>query len=405
VTKIFPKSAFDVDFIGSWLLILFGFSLPLSVSVNNIFAALLILLWIYRREYGRTWEIIKNSKVVIAVLLFFVLHIIGMLWTEDISWGLHLIKKEAKFLLLPIMMSFVKKEHIRYYISAFLLAMTLSELLSYLVWFEIIPPIFKATVYDPTVFIHHTSYNPFLAFAIYLIGYFIVFDQTLSRLQKVLLIFFFVTMSINMFITGGRAGQVGYLLVVTVLLFQFFNKHVFKALFVSIGLLAAILFTAYSTSQVFHDRANLIVTNVQKFDSNVNTSVGLRINFAINSLEIIKENPFFGVGTGDFRSSYDRVNVKNTPEAKSTTQPHNMYVLEMVQFGLLGLISLLAIFYFQLRFSLQLKEDLRKKAGVALTLLFMLIMLSDSYLLGHFTTMLFVFFSAILYRSFYETNH
>ena len=411
MTKVFSRSAFNVDSAGSWLLILFGFTLPLSVAVNNLFAILIILLWLYKKEYQRTWEIIKNSKVVIAVLLLVLLHIIGMLWTEDVATGLQILKKQWMFLLLPMMMSFVKREHIQYYISAFLLAISISELLSYLIWFEVIPPFLRASLYDPTPFIHHTSYNPFLAFAIYLTGYYMLFDKTLSQMQKILLLLFFFTMSINMFITGGRAGQVGYLVVVVILFFQFFNKHFFRALLLSMLFLGTVLFAAYFSSQIFQDRVNVAISQIQNYHSDKNTStglrnnsVGLRINYAINTFEIIKEHPLIGVGTGGYEKSYKIINDKNSPGAEVHAHPHNMYLFEIVQFGIFGLISLLSILYFQLRFAWKETNVLRSKVGIALPLLFAVIMLSDSYLLGHFTTMLFVFFSAFLYRSFNETD-
>ena len=411
MAKAFSRSAFNVDSAGSWLLILFGFTLPLSVAVNNLFAILIILLWLYKKEYRKTWEIVKNSKVVIAVLLLFSLHIIGMLWTVDVDLGLKIMRKQWMFLLLPMMMSFVKREHIKYYISAFLIAISISELFSYLIWFEVIPPFLRATVYNPTPFIHHTSYNPFLAFAIYLTGYYMLFDTTLSSMQKFLLVLFFFTMSINMFITGGRAGQVGYFVVLVILFFQFFNQHFFRAFFLSVLLVAAILFTAYSSSQIFRDRANLMVSQIQNFHNDKNTStglshnsVGLRINYAINTFEIIKEHPLIGVGTGGYEKSYKVINDKNSPNAELHGHPHNMYLFEMVQFGIFGLISLLSILYFQLRFAWKEKDMLRSKVGIALPILFSVIMLSDSYLLGHFTTMLFVFFSAFLYRPFNETD-
>jgi len=411
VTKVFSRSAFNVDSIGSWLLILFGFSLPLSVAANNLFAVLIIVLWLYKKEYRQTWEIVKNSKVVMAVLLLFSLHIIGMLWTIDVELGLKIMRKEWMLLLLPLMMHFVKREHIQYYISAFLIAISISEVLSYLIWFEVIPPFLRASLYDPTPFIHHTSYNPFLALAIYLTGYYMLFDKTLSHVQKFFLVLFFFTMSINMFITGGRAGQVGYFVVVMILFFQFFNKHFFRASFLSILFLGTVLSTAYFGSQIFQDRMNAAVSEIQNYHNDKNSSkglqynsVGMRINYAVNTFEIIQEHPLLGVGTGGYEKSYKVVNDKNSPTAELHGHPHNMYLFEMVQFGIFGLISLLSILYFQLCFAWKETDMLRSKVGIALPILFAVIMLSDSYLLGHFTTMLFIFFSAFLYRPFNETD-
>jgi len=218
-------------------------------------------------------------------------------------------------------------------------------------------------------------------------------------------------MSVNMFITGGRAGQVGYFVVLMILFFQFFNQHFFRALFLSVLFLGAVLFTAYSSSQIFQDRAKQMVSQVQNYhiDKNSSTgliqnSVGLRINFAVNTFEIIKEHPLIGVGTGGYEKNYKIINDKNSPNAEVHAHPHNMYLYEMVQFGIFGLISLLSILYFQVRFAWNETDRLRSKVGIALPLLFSVIMLSDSYLLGHFTTMLFVFFSAFLYRPFNEAD-
>ena len=406
MVKSLTNKSIDVNSIGSILLILLGFSLPLSVAVNNILAIILTLLWVYNKNYVKSWEYIKNSKFLIALLVFYFLHILGLLWTEDMKWGMYVTKKESLLLFIPIFMTFIKKDHIKYYISSFLLAITLSEFLSYMVWFEIIPPILKASVYNPTIFMHHTSYNPFLAFAVYITGYMILFSKDITKLQKVLFILFFITMSVNMFITGGRAGQVGYLIMLIVLLFQYFNKNIIKSILSSIIILSTILFGAYTVSNIFHDRVNLAVSEVVNFDSNknVNTSVGLRINFAINSLEIIKNNPLVGVGTGDFKNSYEKINAIRTPNAISTVQPHNMYILVTTQLGIIGLASLVMMLFYQILFAKNSKNELISKLGFALPILFALIMLSDSYLFGHSTTMLFIYFSSILYRPHDETN-
>jgi O-antigen ligase len=94
--------------------------------------------------------------------------------------------------------------------------------------------------------------------------------------------------------------------------------------------------------------------------------------------------------------------MQNTPDVGLTIHPHNMYILTTVQLGLLGLASLLLIFYQQLKFALSSKVGIVKDLGVILPMLFLVIMWSDSYLLGHYTTILFVFFSSFLYKDFEE---
>ena len=86
-------------------------------------------------------------------------------------------------------------------------------------------------------------------------------------------------------------------------------------------------------------------------------SVGLRINYSINSFDVIKKHPIIGVGTGDFPVEYSKINQINSPALPNTTNPHNMYTLILMQLGLVGLISMLSIFYYQIKLSFNSSKD------------------------------------------------
>ena len=360
---------------------------------------MIIFYWLFfYRQYLETWQLIKRSKVLQAFLLFFGLHLIGLIWTSDLRWGMHIVGKERLFIFAPILMTFALKKHIKFYIASYIAAMTFSEAISYMIWLQIIPPIFSASHNDPTPFMSHITYNPFLALSIYLIGHFLLFDRKQSIYKKIFLSIFFTTMSINMFITGGRAGQVAYFLTIFTISLQYFKDKMLRAFAFSSVLIIAIFSTAYLTSEIFHNRVNQAITEASNYDQNRNSSVGLRINFAINTIDIIKDNPIIGVGTGDFKTAYKETNSINSPELPSTVQPHNMYLLVFSQLGVLGFLSLLYIFYRQIEHAISQKDKLIKHLGIYLPLMFGVIMLSDSYLLGHYTTALYIYFSSFLYK-------
>ena len=151
---------------------------------------------------------------------------------------------------------------------------------------------------------------------------------------------------------------------------------------------------------MFETRIKTTISAVKSYQINKGTSVGQRLNFAANSFEVIKKNPIIGVGTGDFPMEYKKVNLRNSPNLPNTTNPHNMYVLILMQLGAIGLISFLSIFYYQIKLSFNSKVKFIRDVGITLPLLFLLIMWSDSYLLGHFTSLMFVFFSSFLYKDF-----
>jgi O-antigen ligase len=393
----------SLENIYQFLLILLAFSFPLTVFGGNLIILIIVMVWLLSGSYKSKIEQIFSSKLLIASIVFFSLHVVGLLWTENIMWGLHIVKKMWYFLLLlPILYTTVNSQYIKYYISAFLVAISFTEICSYLIWFEIIDPFKNATINNPTPFMSHISYNPILAFSIYLVAHEIFFNEGLGRLKLFFYIFFSISMSINMFITGGRAGQVMFFAMLLILIFQYFRSQKLKAFLLASILVPAIFFLAYQTSDIFHNRVDIAIDNVANYSLNKNTSVGQRMAFAMNSWEIIKENPFIGVGTGDFPIEYRKVNQINTAELLSTTNPHNMYTLVMVQLGILGLASMLSIFYMQIKLSFHQSNRFFRDVGLTLPLLFLVIMLSDSYLLGHYTTLLFVFFSSFLYKQFEE---
>jgi len=392
---------FSLNKIYQILLIILAFLMPLTVFGANLIIVIICLIWLLSGDYKSKYSQIVSSKLLLASIFFFSLHVIGLFWTEDISWGLHIVHKMWYFLLLfPALFTIVRKEYIKYYVSAFLLAITITEIASYLIWFEVIEPFKNATVENPTPFMSHISYNPILTFAAYLVLHELLFNKKITKLIFTMYSFFAISMSINMFITGGRAGQVVFFVMIAILIFQFFDRQRIKSLIIISILLPAIFFSAYQASDIFRERAISAFQEAISFSEKNNTSVGLRINMAINSWYVIKNNSIIGAGTGDFPRDYSKVNKMNSPELPDSTNPHNMYILILVELGLIGLMSMLSIFYYQIKLSYNSSNKFIRDVGLALPLIFLVLMLSDSYLLGHYTTLMFVFFGSFLYKDF-----
>ena len=274
---------FNLDKTYQYLLIALAFFLPLTVFGGNLIIAVIILFWVFSGDYVSKYNKIISSKLMVASILFFSLHLIGLLWTEDLEWGLHILHKMWDFVLIfPILYTIVKKEYIKYYVNAFLLAIALTEIVSYLVWFEVISPFKHATVQNPTPFMSHVSYNPILAFAIYLVLHEIFFNKKLTNLVLSFYSFFAITMIVNMFITAGRAGQVAFFVMLSILIFQIFDKQRIKSFLVILIMIPSIFIIAYQFSDLFKERADRALTETLSYSYKDGTSVGLRINLAKN---------------------------------------------------------------------------------------------------------------------------
>jgi len=212
----------------------------------------------------------------------------------------------------------------------------------------------------------------------------------------------FALFALIMFITLGRGGQIMYFFMLLIIIFQYFGIRNLKSSIVAALVIPLVFILSFYGSHTFKDRVEETVENFYSLINNDDrtTSIGQRFTFAENSIEILKENFFFGVGTGDFPEEYDFMRNERTPCTETTVNPHNMYLLIATQLGFVGLMIFLYMFRNMIKISLDSNDNFVRKFGFALPLMFLLIMFSDSYLLGHFTTFLFIFFSAMIYKDF-----
>jgi len=376
------------------LLVLFAFALPLSTSAGSILAILLVLTWLISGKLGIKFREIFHNPVAIAVLLYILLHITGLLWTEDFNFGLEIIRKQWKLLLFPVFLTIVKREHTKYYMVAFVAAISIKACKAYLVWMGILvlPPASIFTTLGTT----HVMYNPMLALACYIILQNLLFNSNkpvAMVLQLALLLF----LSCNMFITVGRTGQIAFFILLAVVLFQYFYRLSKVKLLLGLILLPLLVTATYQCSTTFKNRIDLAITETRNHASCEITSVGLRVWFYKNTFLLIKENWLTGTGTGDFPTEYAKINQIHSPALPDTDNPHNQYLLIVSQFGIAGFIILISIFLTQLIMAFKKKDSLTPLRQ-AFPIFFLVIMLAESYLMVYGTGFLFSLFSAFLYK-------
>lgn len=392
----------SIGTVNSWLLILLAFTFMGSIAIGNILLTLILLLWLIEGNFSEKFQQVKRNPFAWASVAFVGLHLLGLLWTSDWEFAGFVLKKEFKYLMVPVLMTVLKREHIPYYLLAFLLSMILLVSISYGIYWEVIPPyaIFGLEkVADPTPFVGHIVYNPVLAFTLYLLLYAVFLMDDLPRKLKVLGLVLFVIMGINMFLTQGRMGQVVFLVLLSLFVFQFYRGKVLKPALIALLLVVTIAPAAYLLSPVVQDRVNIAIHEVQHYQQEPNSSVGLRIIMLLNSFELIEENPLLGVGTGDYRREYIKVNRENFPAAdrgEILNHPHNVYVQEMVQFGVLGLLMVGYLFYVMLTMYQRSTSPLRP-VMLAFPVFYFVIFFSDGYIMDHYLTFLFLLLGSILY--------
>ena len=378
-----------------WLPALLLFFLPLSTSAISIVAVLIALLWVIEGNFSEKFLEIFSNPVSLAVLSFLALLLLGILWSSDAAAGVEVLEKRWKIAMLPIFLTAIRRESRELYVYAFLAGLFVAMTVTYLAWFDLIHYADVSPVHL-TKKTFHVVYNPLLAFGIYLVFH-EAFLQGRSAGRCIFFIFLGLVMTLDMFITEGRTGQLVFFVLMALLVLQIFPHNRLKAFVVLSVLLPAVFIAGYLFSSVFKHRVDTACQEISQFEVNPDTSVGLRLLFWENSWEILCRHPWLGTGTGGFQGAYAEVNSRNSPGSVVTDNPHNQYILITTMLGIPGLLALVLIFIVMFRQAFVMK-DRWQRVRCAFPLFFLTIMLTESYLKVYETGFFFAVFAAVLYR-------
>lgn len=162
----------------------------------------------------------------------------------------------------------------------------------------------------------------------------------------------FLILYISIF-TTGRSGYVAMLIVLLFMLIKFIvSKNNIKEsmaviLFVTGLISAGILLMKSETSS---RRIEQAVVEFQQSEKNANdnvvTSIGQRVIFWKNTIQMVPEYFLWGAGTGSFKAAYTKqVSEKSGLEGAITQDPHNQYLKILIEQGILGLVVFVAILF------------------------------------------------------------
>lgn len=149
--------------------------------------------------------------------------------------------------------------------------------------------------------------------------------------------------ALNMaFVTPGRSGYLALAVMLVVLVAGRVRGWRQLAL---VATLAALFAGALALSPLARDRLDSALREWRTVTTaGIKTPMGIRANLYENTLELVRERPWFGVGSGGFERAYAaHVQAKYTDwRTLSSGDPHNQYLFFLAEQGALGLLAFLA---------------------------------------------------------------
>ena len=378
--------------IRNMLFILLGFTFPLSISISSILIILLAILLFFQEDIRGKIKKVISSKWMLSILTLLFLYYISPLFFglfTDTSWVL---KRVSLLLILPILYSFsFSQKTINLSIFAFLSSMFLSSVIALADNYEIIQ---FTKNWTWSAFLQYTEHNVFLAIAL-LLSFYTLFRVKLSLFNRNILLVFILTFLFSLFTEGGKAGQLVFIISI-ILFFIFHFKYNRTLMFFSVLSIFQTSDFIYHSSPIVKKRFTHEIKSIRSAEPS------FRNYLFIYSVDLIQENPIIGYGTGSFSDVFKEVNksTKRTVDYDHKT-PHNNYLYIWFELGIIGLIVFMFIFYFQIKELLQKKDALFR---VLFPLMYLIIMLADSYFFSHNTLIMYLFLSVITLQYQYKPS-
>lgn len=343
------------------LLIAYGFLIPISNNASSKILVGITIIGLFSGEFLQRLLSTLRQKLILSFLLLYTLNALWMIGSNNLEMPLFRLNDYKYIFGIIILGMFLEQKTLFPIITAFLSGMFVSELCSYAMAVNITIPFLHFTQGMGNVPFMETysDYSTILSIALAIILYQLITNTgSLTLFQKGVYAFFFLSASFNIAILAGRSGYIMYALSILTVLIFIYRKKLLKALIIATLLIFGGYAFAYNLSPLFQTRVNTFINDIQLLQKNdFSTGIGTRAGFYYYSIDLIKANPFFGVGAGDHIEEFKKIivqkdsnpsnvhelffNVRNGVNASL----HSEILDDITQFGFVGLMVFLSIFY------------------------------------------------------------
>lgn len=344
--------------VNDWIVAYLIFISTFYVKLAPIGIVALMLSVLFKHK---TWDetriiLFDFRKPGIWMILFYVYHFVGMLWSTNSAFGWADIGMKASFLLIPVLFAWGKFT-LSWSKALTLLTISLVITVIYLLGWAAFKSIYHQEN-NRWAYFFESEFSAFMHrsyFATYcVLGAVVSFVFYWQGRAKKWYAFAFVLLSIATVLTMSKAGIILLLLAfVCLIVWLIISKKQWLFGIISlVGSVGMVLFLVFSNSGVASrlKETSKALSNISTTNNPSTESNAARIIMWSTARKVIANHWFLGAGTGDVKDELIAKNweLNNTGVAESKLNAHNQYLNTWVQLGFVGFILLIGIFISQL---------------------------------------------------------
>lgn len=337
-----------------WLLMLSALALPVMLNVSIICWILIAVIRLsVRDERVNMISIFRKNRLLQILPALYLLHVIGLLWSDNLKYAGLDLQIKLTLLLLPFAIgtTTITKDERYNVLKSFIGGCILASSYLLINAFKNYSASQNIHLFFYTdlcsVLMHPTYFTMYLNLAIILLLYFIASaEKVRTQSTSAIILYFLLLMAI---LLSARTAQAA--IVVTMILFLGlqFKKIKLKSSGIAVIITVVIMTGAshFMLTQInnrYTQVENAIATPTQGTVQEYNSTTG-RLEIWKESLEVLKSNWLIGTGTGDIKDelvkTYKSHDFKYGYEKELNT--HNEYLQIWLSIGLIGFILIVLV--------------------------------------------------------------
>jgi O-antigen ligase len=354
--------------------------------------------WLASGAWRHKWDAVRGNRVALAALALYALLLAGALFGAATPGDARAtLGKYLDLLWIPVLVWLFRESAVRkraLYALAASLALVLAA--SFLLMADLLPhaPFVKGDPSTPFVMKTRQTHGLLMAF-----GAFLFLKLALEAASPRSRILWGVLAALA--VANGTLvvpGGTGYVVLATLALYLGYVWKGWRGVAAAVGAVSAVVAVLMAVPGPFQQRVLRTQSEIAEWRPGIageGSSTGQRMEFYRVSLEIAKDRPLLGHGTGSFTSAY--AEKMKGQQAMLTRNPHNEYLHWLVQLGVVGLAALLYLFWTHWRSAAGLSTPFERDLARGLVLTMAVGCLFNSWLMDHTEGLLYVWLTGLLF--------
>lgn len=363
------------DDISAYFICALVFALPFTTHLLSYGVILAFIATLLQTNFKQKFLKVLRDKGFLLIVAFYLLHLLGLLYTKNLNQGLLNLQIKLTLVLIPFIV-FVSSisigKHLKLIATAFVAGNLVAGIICLIISITIS---FQTGNFNPSIypgysawsffkllasgythfnysflshFIHVNYFSMYLLLATYIV-YRELIDNwpKLGAGEKIVLLTLVAFFLIILLLLQSRAAILSFLVIILIEIVFFLRKSGYLGAKITvITLISAILFLTIFKS----GRFLRITESAQEFNYEKLKAKELRISLWETSFSLIRLYPLIGVGTGDVKDELSNIydeKLKENSKGKYY-DAHNEFLQTTMRLGLMGTIALFLLIFWPL---------------------------------------------------------